>query len=257
MSSLYPTLEDMKVYHMLTPQDNAVGPQPRAPAPAPPARETLEPPKADEPPVLYPNLADLNDYMGLSLSSEEIQKNLGLVPTGSSAMGPSFSAHGPLVAPVTGSDVGLHRAEIKPGLREIQLCKDERGKTGLKLRNIDKFHYILLEVRLLACLGHLGYETFDNTEQRIFTERGSVIKPRHRLTELAVVAAAVVVSIRDGVMHVLATFSNGASRICALTHLFNGPVPNGPQTGSRWQTRGWGSLPQISRNKGKMPPVCV
>uniref|UniRef100_A0A8C5TVH2 Syndecan binding protein 2 n=1 Tax=Malurus cyaneus samueli TaxID=2593467 RepID=A0A8C5TVH2_9PASS len=29
-----------------------------------------------EPPVLYPNLAELENYMGLALSSEEIQKNL-------------------------------------------------------------------------------------------------------------------------------------------------------------------------------------
>lgn len=28
------------------------------------------------PPALYPNLAELEDYMGLALSSEEIQKNL-------------------------------------------------------------------------------------------------------------------------------------------------------------------------------------
>uniref|UniRef100_A0A8C5SU82 Syndecan binding protein 2 n=1 Tax=Laticauda laticaudata TaxID=8630 RepID=A0A8C5SU82_LATLA len=145
MSTLYPSLEDMKVYHMLTAQDNsAVGPQPRAPAPAPTAREMPEPPKADAPPVLYPNLADLNDYMGLSLSSEEIQKNLDLVPTGNSAVGPPSSAPGLLVAPVTGSDAGLRRAEIKPGLREIHLCKDERGKTGLKLRSIDKGLFVQL-----------------------------------------------------------------------------------------------------------------
>lgn len=33
------------------------------------------------PPVLYPNLAELENYMGLALSSEEIQKNL--LPEGS------------------------------------------------------------------------------------------------------------------------------------------------------------------------------
>lgn len=33
------------------------------------------------PPVLYPNLAELENYMGLALSSEEIQKNLS--PEGS------------------------------------------------------------------------------------------------------------------------------------------------------------------------------
>lgn len=48
------------------------------------------------------------------------------------------STPGGMVAPVTGNNLGMHRAEIKPGLREVQLCKDEKGKTGLRLRNIDK-----------------------------------------------------------------------------------------------------------------------
>ncbi|KAM6457984.1 syntenin-2 isoform 1-T2 [Liasis olivaceus] len=144
MSTLYPSLEDMKVHGMLTAQANAVGPRPRAPAPAPMEKEMPEQPKADAPAVLYPNLADLNDYMGLSLSSEEIQKNLGLVPTGNTAVAPSSSTQGLWVAPVTGSDVGMRRAEIKPGLREIHLCKDERGKIGLKLRNIDKGLFVQL-----------------------------------------------------------------------------------------------------------------
>ncbi|KAL7975950.1 hypothetical protein Chor_005508 [Crotalus horridus] len=108
-----------------------------------------EPPRADDPPVLYPDLADLNDYMGLSLSSEEIQRNLALIPTANTAMGPNTSAQGPLVAPVTGSDAGLRRAEIKPGLREIHLCKDEHGKTGLHLRNIDK----ILQINGRNCAG--------------------------------------------------------------------------------------------------------
>lgn len=34
--------------------------------------------------------------------------------------------------------MGLRRAEIKPGVREIHLCKDERGKTGLQLKNVDQ-----------------------------------------------------------------------------------------------------------------------
>lgn len=54
-----------------------------------------------------------------------------------------------MVAPVTGNDLGMRRAEIKPGLREIYLCKDERGKTGVKLRNIDKV------IWMLSCLGAL------------------------------------------------------------------------------------------------------
>lgn len=40
--------------------------------------QELRPPSVcpPEPPVLYPNLAELENYMGLALSSEEIQKNL-------------------------------------------------------------------------------------------------------------------------------------------------------------------------------------
>ncbi|XP_032074528.1 syntenin-2 [Thamnophis elegans] len=67
-----------------------------------------------------------------------------LADGGRLAVGPSSLAQAPLVAPVTGSDAGLRRAEIKPGLREIQLCKDERGKTGLKLRSIDKGLFVQL-----------------------------------------------------------------------------------------------------------------
>lgn len=42
-----------------------------------------------------------------------------------------------MVRPVTGADVGIRRAEIRPGLREIILCKDQDAKVGLRLRDID------------------------------------------------------------------------------------------------------------------------
>lgn len=45
---------------------------------------------------------------------------------------------GQVVAPVSGDSLGALRAAIKPGVREIHLCKDERGKTGLRLRAINK-----------------------------------------------------------------------------------------------------------------------
>lgn len=50
----------------------------------------------------------------------------------------SGSWAGQVVAPVSGNSLGVQRAEIKPGVREIQLCKDERGKMGVRLRAIDK-----------------------------------------------------------------------------------------------------------------------
>ncbi|ELV13583.1 Syntenin-2 [Tupaia chinensis] len=64
---------------------------------------------------------------------------------------------GQVVAPVSGNNLGVRRAEIKPGVREIHLCKDERGKTGLRLRAINKVPRRLLEYWQENSLqGHLG-----------------------------------------------------------------------------------------------------
>ncbi|XP_064331882.1 syntenin-2 isoform X1 [Camelus dromedarius] len=128
MSTLYPSLEDLKV-------DQAMQAQARAAArmPALPAQETND----SQPPVLYPNLAELENYMGLSLSSQEVQQNLPQIHEGASTTGQ-------VVAPVSGNSLGVLRAEIKPGVREIHLCKDERGKTGLRLRAIDKGLFVQL-----------------------------------------------------------------------------------------------------------------
>lgn len=55
---------------------------------------------------------------------------------------PSASGFGGMVRPVTGADVGIRRAEIRPGLREIILCKDQDGKVGLRLRSIDNVSHL-------------------------------------------------------------------------------------------------------------------
>ena len=50
-----------------------------------------------------------------------------------------------MVAPVTGNDTGIRRAEIKQGIREVILCKDQDGKIGLRLKSIDNvsiFYYL-------------------------------------------------------------------------------------------------------------------
>ena len=41
------------------------------------------------------------------------------------------------VAPITGSNKGLQRAEIKQGIREVITCKDGDGKLGLRLRHVN------------------------------------------------------------------------------------------------------------------------
>ncbi|XP_014402061.1 PREDICTED: syntenin-2 isoform X3 [Myotis brandtii] len=118
-----------------------------------PVQETPVP----QPSVLYPNLAELENYMGLSLSSQEVQQNLPQSPDGTSTVvsGPS---PGQVVAPVSGNSLGVRRAEIKPGVREIHLCKDERGKTGLRLRAINKGLFVqLVQVNTPASLVGLRF----------------------------------------------------------------------------------------------------
>ncbi|XP_048818761.1 syntenin-2 [Lagopus muta] len=147
MATLYPSLEDMKVHQVLQAQAAAgIG--------TPATMVLTEKPKLLEklkvtsstvpsaPPMLYPNLAELENYMGLVLSSEEIQKSL--FPDNSTALTPVGSLPGQLVAPLSGNNTGLRRAEIKPGVREIHLCKDERGKTGLQLKYIDEGIFVQL-----------------------------------------------------------------------------------------------------------------
>ncbi|XP_061864954.1 syntenin-2 [Colius striatus] len=138
MATLYPSLEDMKGHQILQAQA-AAGVR------TPPTTMVTEKPKlptGTEPPALYPNLAELQNYMGLALSSEEIQKNL--LPEGSTALTPAGPSPGRLVAPLSGNNAGLRRAEIRPGVREIHLCKDERGKTGLQLKNVDQGIFVQL-----------------------------------------------------------------------------------------------------------------
>ncbi|XP_016004398.2 syntenin-2 isoform X3 [Rousettus aegyptiacus] len=134
MSALYPSLEDLKVDQAIQAQASAT---PRMLAL--PVQESA----VSQPSVLYPNLKELENYMGLSLSSQEVQQNLPQIPEGASmaVSGPSL---GQMVAPVSQNSLGVRRAEIKPGVREIHLCKDERGKTGLRLRAIDKGLFVQL-----------------------------------------------------------------------------------------------------------------
>ncbi|XP_010611198.2 syntenin-2 isoform X1 [Fukomys damarensis] len=134
MSALYPSLEDLKVDQVIQAQARALPKMPTLPI----QEEAVSPPS-----VLYPNLAELESYMGLSLSSQQVQQSLFQLPQ-SDNTAVSGSWPGQLVAPVSGNNLGVQRAEIKPGVREIHLCKDERGKTGLRLQAIDKGVFVQL-----------------------------------------------------------------------------------------------------------------
>uniref|UniRef100_A0A8C2E520 Syndecan binding protein (syntenin) 2 n=2 Tax=Cyprinus carpio TaxID=7962 RepID=A0A8C2E520_CYPCA len=109
------------------------------------------------PPALYPNLEELGDYMGLSLNSDEVQRNLALVPVASNQVAVP-SCVGGMVRPVTGADMGIRRAEIRPGLREVIICKDQEGKVGLRLRDIDNGVFVqLVQANSPAALGGLRF----------------------------------------------------------------------------------------------------
>ncbi|XP_062957629.1 syntenin-1-like [Cynocephalus volans] len=96
---------------------------------------------------LYPKLyPELSQYMGLSLNEEEIRANMAVVPgapiQGQLVARPSSMNY--MVAPVTGNDVGIRRAEIKQGICEVILCKDQDGKIGLRLKSIDNGIFVQL-----------------------------------------------------------------------------------------------------------------
>ncbi|XP_076839818.1 syntenin-2 [Brachyhypopomus gauderio] len=152
--SLYPSLEDLKVDKVMRAQSQFAQSTSSAPAIAeaspPPATQAL--PSA----CLYPNLEELGEYMGLSLNSDEVQKNLALIPAVSNQV--ALSGVGGMVRPVTGTDVGIRRAEIRPGLREVVLCKDQDGKVGLRLRDIDNGIFIqLVQANSPAALAGLRF----------------------------------------------------------------------------------------------------
>ncbi|KAG9332494.1 hypothetical protein JZ751_014592 [Albula glossodonta] len=159
--SLYPSLEDLKVDKVLKAQAQFAQSTSSTPAIA---EEAYQPQDANNAVSsvfalegLYPNLQELGDYMGLSLNSDEVQKNLALVPVADNQVAVS-SAVGGMVRPVTGADIGLRRAEIRPGLREVILCKDQDGKVGLRLRAIDNGVFIqLVQANSPAALAGLRF----------------------------------------------------------------------------------------------------
>lgn len=163
--SLYPSLEDMKVDQLtkaqlsqMQPQQhqaqvvgNAVPSAPTATLPYP-----LTPPSHNA--TLYPSL---NEYMGLEITPELVaqygpqtiairEQNQVAVPASSGTVA--------MVAPLSGSSVGLRRAEVSHGIREVVLCKDKDGKIGVKVQEISKGIFVtLVQKNSPAALGGLRF----------------------------------------------------------------------------------------------------
>ncbi|XP_076755308.1 syntenin-1 [Xylocopa sonorina] len=142
--SLYPTLEDMKVDHMMKAQlqaqseYNAPPAMPQQIEPSAPAYNSLSS-------TLYPMLGE---YMGLELTEEVIAQNMPEYSIANRTMAVSVPAtSGPLagmVAPLSGQSLGLQRAQVTNGIRELILCKDKDGKIGLRVHAVNNGIFVCL-----------------------------------------------------------------------------------------------------------------
>ncbi|XP_043921423.1 syntenin-1 [Protopterus annectens] len=154
--SLYPSLEDLKVDKVIQAQ-TAFASDPTTPAIF---SEASAPPVFQEK-GLYPRLyPELSEFMGLCLEEEEIRRSMSLLPQSVSAgqLAPRPGAVNYTVAPVTGNDVGVRRAEIKQGCREVFLCKDQDGRIGLRVKSIDNGVFIqLVQANSPAALASLRF----------------------------------------------------------------------------------------------------
>jgi len=144
--SLYPTLEDMKVDQMARAQyEQMVAPPTTAETPVPSAPAPTLPRNA----AIYPALNDYMSDLGLHLSPEDIAQyapTAVAVPQPSQVAVPAVQSSG-MIAPLSGSSVGLQRAHVTHGIREVVLCKDGKGKVGLRVRGINKGVFVVLVER--------------------------------------------------------------------------------------------------------------
>ena len=79
-----------------------------------------------------------------------------VVPRPQGAVVPQISG---MIAPVSGdNNLGVRRAEIKQGVREVVLCKDGQGKIGLRVRAVNKGVFVqYVHLNSPAALGGLRF----------------------------------------------------------------------------------------------------
>ena len=51
-----------------------------------------------------------------------------------------------MVAPISGQSLGLQRAQVSHGVRQLTLCKDKEGKVGLRVKPINNGVFVCLVV---------------------------------------------------------------------------------------------------------------
>lgn len=147
--SLYPTLEDMKVDHMMKAQIQAES-QYTIPMPTEPAIPSAPIYVPSAPSVLYPSLGD---YMGLELNEETIAQNMPEYALAKRQNANDIALTSPnvtynpltgIVAPLSGQSMALQKAHVTNGIRELILCKDADGKVGVRVHAINNGIFICL-----------------------------------------------------------------------------------------------------------------
>ncbi|XP_034252404.1 syntenin-1-like isoform X2 [Thrips palmi] len=148
----YPSTGAAGIYSSMAPQPAAV-PVHGVSAPPPYSLTPTAPSTADSCSVrqyhtpLYPTL---NDYMGLDLSPETIALNMpeystvAVVPP--MQLQPATTTSG-MVAPLSGHSLGLQRAQVTHGIRELTVCKDAHGKVGLRVQTVNSGVFVCVVVK--------------------------------------------------------------------------------------------------------------
>lgn len=145
--SLYPTLEDMKVDHMMKAQVQAES-QYAIPMPTEPVVPSAPVYVPSAPSALYPSLGD---YMGLELNEETIAQNMPEYALAKRQNAndvtltlPTYNSLTGIVAPLSGQSVALQKAHVTNGIRELILCKDADGKIGVRVHAINNGIFVCL-----------------------------------------------------------------------------------------------------------------
>lgn len=145
--SLYPSLEDMQVHKIVQAQQNAFTGQVNAEPMSVGHLQNTYPPldssaasAVNKPnpsaPILYPGLGD---FMGLELTNEMIALNMPEYTQNT-----TVSNNSSMIAPLSNQTVGLKRAQVTHGIREVTVCKSADNKIGLRVKDINNGIFITL-----------------------------------------------------------------------------------------------------------------
>lgn len=144
---MYPSLEDMQVHKIVQAQHNAftgqMNTEPMSMGTIQNAYPSLDSSAAsavDKPnpsaPILYPGLGD---FMGLELTNDVIALNMPEYMSGTAV--PNTNS---MIAPLSNQTVGLKRAQVTHGVREVTVCKTADNKIGLRVKDINNGIFITL-----------------------------------------------------------------------------------------------------------------